>query len=73
MQLETGKSSTGLVGSFRTIIREEGCVDDNLWDGHTTGLTRGGFGICVGLGGCIEVRALFVLRSSCCEGEMLIL
>ena len=26
MQLERGKASTGLLGSFRTIIREEGCV-----------------------------------------------
>jgi len=26
MQLERGKSSTSLLGSFRSIIREEGCV-----------------------------------------------
>lgn len=26
MQLETGKSSVGLVGSFKKIIAEEGCV-----------------------------------------------
>lgn len=26
MQLETGKSTTGLVGAFKTIIKEEGCV-----------------------------------------------
>jgi hypothetical protein len=26
MQLERGKSSAGLLGSFRSIIREEGCV-----------------------------------------------
>jgi hypothetical protein len=27
MQLETGKSRHGLVGTFRNIIREEGCVN----------------------------------------------
>ena len=26
MQLETGKSKTGVLGSFQTIIKEEGCV-----------------------------------------------
>ena len=26
MQLETGKSKTGLVGTLRNIIKEEGCV-----------------------------------------------